>query len=126
MSHFTVIFGNNVQRCFFFGKRKLEIAACEIVCLFNAGATNIARHMTNCSVIPGRNALMAFSKRVSSQLRNTAMKISKKYKDCHKQLRASQNHFSEKEMECYISGSFELTSTSEYKDSFDSRGKKEE
>ena len=110
---------------FFYGKRKLEIAACKTVCLFNTAATSIARLMRDCRVTPGRNALMAFSKRDSSRLRNAAIKISKKYKDRLKQLRASQKHFSEKENESYISGGFGLTSTPEYKGSFDSRGRKQ-
>jgi len=49
-----------------------------------------------------------FDRRDSNRLWNAAIKVSKKYKDCYKQLGASQNHFNEKEKESYITGGFGL------------------
>ena len=109
----------------FCGKRKLEIAACKTVCLFNAGATSIAKLMKNCNIIPGRNAMTAFSKRDAHRLMNAAIKVSKKYKDRRRELRGRRKHGCHKEKESYISGAFGITSTPGYKKSFSSRGKKE-
>jgi len=47
-----------------------------------------------------------FKRRDANRLWNAATRVSKKYKDCHKQLGFSQSHFNEKEIESYISGSF--------------------
>ena len=109
----------------FCGKRKLEIAACKTVCLFNTGATSIAELMKDCSITPGRNAIKAFSKRDAHRLRNAAIKVSKKYKDRRRQLRGKQKHVCQKEKESYISGAFGLTSTPEYKENFTSRKEKQ-
>ena len=80
--------------------------------------------MIDCSITPGRNALAAFNERDASRLRNAAIKISMKYKNRRKQLRACQKHVNEKEKDSYISGGFGLTSTPEYKKNCSSKRKK--
>ena len=112
------------KNCFFCGKRKLEIAACKSVCLYNSG-TSIAKLMKDCSIIPGRTAMTAFSKRDAHRLRNVSIKVSKKYKDCRRELRGRQKHGCHNKKESYISRVFGITSTPEYKKSFSSRGKKQ-
>ena len=81
--------------------------------------------MKNCNIIPGRNAMTAFSKRDAHRLMNAAIKVLKKYKDRRRELRGRRKHGCHKEKESYISGAFGITSTPEYKKSFSSRGKKE-
>ena len=48
----SILWGQCAKTDFFVGK-KLEIAVCKTVCLFNAGTTSIAKLMKDCSIIPG-------------------------------------------------------------------------
>ena len=124
MTLFTVLFGDNVQKLFR-GKENLRLLHAKQPVYLILVQQVFAKLMKDCSVTPGKNAMKAFSKRDVSRLRNATIKISRKYKDCRRQLRSKQKHVCQKAKESCISGAFGITPTPEYKKNFSSRKKKQ-
>lgn len=63
----------------FCGARKVRIAACETIMVFNTGAASKAVTMELCQITPGVNTMQAFRQQDRSRIKSTSQKISSKY-----------------------------------------------
>ena len=97
----------------FCGKRRIVIAVCETIGIFNTGAASKAVLMKSCGVGPGSNMLKALRKEDKTRVQSAAYKISKKYRDRRQALRSKKKDKSDKLS--YSSGSFGLSAKPEIK-----------
>lgn len=87
----------------FVGVRKVRIAVCETVTVFNTGAANKAVIMDLSGVNPGQSMLKAMRQQDSRRIKSAAQKVSSKYRKQRKELRAKRKSKGE---ESYSSGAF--------------------
>ena len=60
--------------------RRVRIAACETIAAFNTGAARKAVVLDLCCVTPGAETMSALRKQDDVRIKNTAKKISEKYR----------------------------------------------
>ena len=90
------------------GRKKVTIAVCETVCVFNTGAASKAIILEECGVKqPGKNMLRALKKEDTLRLKLAAQKTSRKYRMKRRILRAQKKK--KKDKQSYKSGSFGLS-----------------
>ena len=94
----------------FVGVRKVRIAVCETIAVFNTGAANKAVIMDLCGVDPGQNMLKALREQDSRRIKSAGQKVSSKYRQQRKRLRAQRKS---KGKDSYSSGAFDLSSKPE-------------
>ena len=91
----------------FCGARKVRIAACETVTLFNTGAASKADVMELCGLTPGINTMRALRLQDCIRIKNAAKKVSLKYRDQRRKLRAQRKSKADKT--AYQPGGFSLS-----------------
>eukprot|EP00794_Sanderia_malayensis_P003819 gene3819-4350_t len=96
----------------FCGKRRITVAACQSIGKFNVGTSSLAEIMMCCNITPGHNTLRALRCQEAVRLTSAAMKVSEKYKNRRRYLRAPRLKKST-DKQVYIPGGFGLTSTPE-------------
>ena len=94
----------------FTGPRRVQIAVCETVSVFNTGSASKAKIMGLCGVSPGANMLKALRKEDEVRVKSAAQKISQKYVKQRKLLRAKKKA---KGDNSYSFGAFGLSSMPE-------------
>ena len=92
----------------FCGARRVRIAACETIAVFNTGAGSKAVTMELCHVAPGVNTMKAFRKQDQSRVKSASQKISSKYRKQRQNLRAKKK--GKRDDTAYQSGGFSLSS----------------
>ena len=92
----------------FCGARRVRIAACETIAVFNTGAGSKAVTMELCHVTPGVNTMKAFRKQDQSRVKSASQKISSKYRKQRQNLRAKKK--GKGDDTAYQSGGFSLSS----------------
>lgn len=104
----------------FCGARKVRIAVCKTIAVFNTGSASKAVLMKMCGIEPGRNTMKAL--RLQDKLRSSsaAQKVSKKYKEQRRKLRSQRKV--KGDSTAYHPGNFGLTSQREV--NMTSKGKK--
>ena len=93
----------------FCGRMRLETAVCEAVCHFNKGATGKSDLISSFGIQPGHNMLLAIKKHNEKRVKKAAVKISVKYRERRRKLRAEKKSKIDKEV-VYQAGSFGLSS----------------
>lgn len=94
----------------FVGVRRVRIAVCETVTVFNTGAANKAVIMDLSGVNPGASMLKALREQDKKRIKSAGQKVSLKYRKQRKNLRAKRKSKGE---ESYSSGAFGLDSKPE-------------
>ena len=94
----------------FVGVRRVRIAVCETVTVFNTGAANKAVIMDLCGVNPGQNMLKALRDQDKRRIKSAGQKVSLKYMKQRKILHAK---WKSKGEASYSSGAFGLDSKPE-------------
>ena len=94
----------------FCGVRKVRIAVCETVAVFNTGAANKAEVLGMCGVAAGQNMMKALRKEDQNRIRNAEKKISEKYRRQRQKLRSKKKSKGELS---YSSGAFGLSAKPE-------------
>jgi hypothetical protein len=97
----------------FCGARKVRIAACETVAVFNTGAASKAVMMTLCGITPGQNSMRALRLQDRVRIQSAAKKMTLKYKNQRRRLRALQKSKGDKN--AYQPGGFSLSSQPDIK-----------
>ncbi|XP_028405772.1 uncharacterized protein LOC114528348 [Dendronephthya gigantea] len=92
----------------FCGARRVRIAACETVAVFNTGAASKAMFMVLCGVTPGENSIRALRLQDRVRFQTAAKKVAEKYKNQRRKLCAMQKSKGDKES--YQPGGFSLSS----------------
>eukprot|EP00795_Rhopilema_esculentum_P002712 gene2712-924_t len=80
---------------------------------FNVGQSSIADIMESCNMLPGQKTLFALRKFDAKRLTDTATKVSAKYKNRRRLLRAKRLKKTD-DKRSYVSGGYGLTSTPEF------------
>ena len=92
----------------FSGKRKVKIAACLSVGNFNIGASAIADVMKALKINCGQQTSRYLRKMDNIRLKDAAIKVSNKYRNRRKQLRAIKKRRLDFKEKSYLSGAFGL------------------
>ena len=92
----------------FCGARRVRIAACETIAVFNTGAGSKAVTMELRHVTPRVNTMKAFTKQDQSRVKSASQKISSKYRKQRQNLRAKKK--GKGDDTTYHSGGFSLSS----------------
>lgn len=100
----------------FCGKRRVEIAVCETIGVFNIGAAAKADLMRSVGVTPGRNMLKGLRNQDSKRIVSSNQKVSKVYIIDKKKKRRSRKAAAENQSKSYISGAFGLSETPDFTD----------
>ena len=90
----------------FCGARRVRIAACETVTLFNTGAASKAAVMELCGLTPGINTTRALRLHDCIRIKNAAKKVSLTYRDQRRKLCAQRKSKADKT--AYQPGGFSL------------------
>ena len=93
------------------GKRRVVIAVCETVGVFNTGAASRAAIMESCGISPGRNMLKALRKEDQDRIASAAHKVSSKYRKRRQIIRSKRKSKADKL--AYQSGAFGTSSKPE-------------
>ena len=104
----------------FSGARKVCIAACDAIAVFNTGAASKAVTMQLCGVNPGVNTMRALRQQDQSRIKSSSQKKNVKYADRRRKLRAQKK--SKGDVASYQPGGFGLSSQPEK--GLQSKGKK--
>ena len=96
----------------FCGRRRVEIGVCNAVCYFNQGAITRCSFLSTSGIAPGINMTVAALKKDDKRIRNAETKISKKYREKRRKLRAKRKS-QQKENTMYYPGGFGLSSKPE-------------
>ena len=91
----------------FCGARRVRIAACETVTLFNTGTGSKAVVMELCGLAPGLNTMRALRLQDSKRIKNAAKKVGLKYREQRRKLRAQRKSKADKT--AYQPGGFSLS-----------------
>ena len=94
-------------------KRRVTIAVCGTIGIFNTGAASKAVLMKSCGVQPGINVMKAFRKEDLKRVHSAAHKVSEKYRQRRQALRAKRKGKADKIS--YGSGAFGLSCKPELK-----------
>ena len=92
----------------FCGARRVRIAACETIAVFNTGAGSKAFTMKLCHVAPGVNTMKALREQDQSTIKSASQKISSKYPKQRRNLRAKKK--TKGDDTAYQAGGFSLSS----------------
>ena len=92
----------------FCGARRVRIAVCETVAVYNTGAASKAMVMTMCGITPGENSMRALRKQDRVRALTAAKQVTLKYKDQRRKLRAMRKSKGDKNS--YLPGGFSLSS----------------
>ena len=95
------------------GKRRVVIAVCETVGVFNTGAASKATLMQSCGVAPGKNMLQALRKEDHERIVFAAHKVSTRYRKQRQELRSKKKSKADKLS--YQAGTFGISSKPESK-----------
>ena len=95
------------------GKRRVVIAVCETVGVFNTGAASKATLMQSCGVTPGRNMLKALRKVDHERIVFAGHKVSTRYRKQRQELRSKKKSKADKLS--YQAGAFGISSKPESK-----------
>jgi hypothetical protein len=87
------------------------IAVCETVGIFNTGAASKAVLMKSCGISPGSSMLEAFRKEDKKRIQGAAYKVTLKYREKRRALRAQKKDKTDKQS--YSSGAFGLSTKPE-------------
>ena len=93
------------------GKRRVVIAVCETVGVFNTGAANKAKLMKSCGISPGLNMLKALRKEDKERIVFAAHKVSSKYRKQRQEIRSKRKSKADKLS--YQAGAFGTSSKPE-------------
>ncbi|XP_068700909.1 uncharacterized protein [Montipora foliosa] len=93
------------------GKRRVVIAVCETVGVFNTGASSKAVLMKSCGISPGRNMLKALRREDQDRIASAAHKISSKYRKRRQIIRSNRKSRADKL--AYQAGAFGTSSKPE-------------
>ena len=93
------------------GKRRVVIAVCETVGVFNTGAANKANLMKSCGISPGRNMLKALRNEDKERILSAAHKVSSKYWKRRQEIRSKRKTKADKLS--YQAGAFGTSSKPE-------------
>ena len=92
-----------------FGRaRRVRIAVCETVAVYNTEAASKAMVMTMCGITPGENSIRALRKQDRVRALTAAKKVTLKYKDQRRKLHAMRKSKGDKNS--YLPGGFSLSS----------------
>jgi len=105
---------SRVPKSAFCGKRRIEIAVCETVCVANTGAASKGLLMEKLGISPGYNMLKGLRIEDSRRLQGAARKVSQEYRAKRKQLRLSRNVSKKIKQLAYKAGSFGLSCRPEH------------
>ena len=96
----------------FCGRRRVNIAACEAICVFNTGAATKGMMMERLGIPAGQNMIKALRNEDKVRVKNAARKTSIKYRNRRKQLKfmKKKNKASKEQELAYKAGSFGLGS----------------
>ena len=78
------------------GKRRVIIAVCETVGVFNTGAASKANLMKSCGISPGLNMLKALRKEDKERIMSAAHKVSSKYRKRRQEIRSKRKSKADK------------------------------
>ena len=92
----------------FCGARRVRIAACETIAVFNTGAASKAVVMNLCGVTPGVQTMRALRKQDRVRRQTAAKKVSLKYREKRQKLRSLRKSKGDKS--AYQPGAFGLSS----------------
>ena len=92
----------------FCGAKRVCIAVCETVAVFNTGAASKAVTMVMCGVSPGANTMRALRLQDKTRIKSTTQKITSKYRKQQQNLRAKRK--SKGDEASYQPGGFSLSS----------------
>ena len=92
----------------FCGARKVTIAVCETIALFNTGAASKAMVMDIFGITPGTNTMKALRLQDQSRIKAASKKVSEKYQKQRQKLRAQKKSKGDKT--AYQAGGFSLSS----------------
>ena len=95
----------------FCGKRRVVIAVCETVGVFNTGAANKANLMNSCGISHGRNMLKALRKEDKERIVFASHKVSSKYRKRRQEIRSKRKSKADKLS--YQAGAFGTSSKPE-------------
>lgn len=91
----------------FCGARRVRIAVCETVAIFNTGAASKAVIMNMCGITPGTHTMRALRKQDETRVKTAAKKVSIKYREKRQKLRAQRKSKGDKM--AYQPGGFGLS-----------------
>jgi hypothetical protein len=91
----------------FCGARRVRIAVCETVAVFNTGAASKAVIMNLCGDTPGVHTMRALRKQDDTRLKTAAKKVSMTYREKRQKLRAQRKSKGDKM--AYQPGGFGLS-----------------
>ena len=106
---------NRCPKTRFCGQRRVQIAVCEAVCVFNCGAGAVFDLLSSVSMKPSTNAVKALHNENKRRLFEAARKISLKARLIRRKKRAekkSKGH--ENKSITYLAGSFGIKSTPDF------------
>ena len=92
----------------FCGARRVRIAVCETIGLFNTGAGSLAEVMGMCGITPGANTMKALRQQDKKRINSAAKKVSAKYRDQRRKQRAQRK--AKADQNAYQAGAFSLSS----------------
>ncbi|XP_068708152.1 uncharacterized protein [Montipora foliosa] len=95
----------------YWGKRRVVIAVCETVGVFNTGASSKAVLMKSCKISLGRNMLKALGREELDRIASEAHKISSKYRKRRQIVRS--NRISRADKLAFQAGAFGISSKPE-------------
>ena len=106
------------------GKRRVIIAVCETVGVFNTGAASKANLMKSCGISPGLNMLKALRKEDKERIMSAAHKVSSKYRKRRQEIRSKRKSKADKLS--YQAGAFGTSSKPEADGKGKGKGKKKQ
>ena len=106
----------------FCGAKRVCIAVCETVAVFNTGAASKAVTMVMCGVSPGANTMRALRLQDKTRIKSTTQKITSKYRKQRQNLRAKRK--SKGDEASYQPGGFSLSSHPDKSEPKKRKGKK--
>ena len=92
----------------FCGARRVRIAVCETIGVFNTGAGSVAEVMDMCGITPGANTMKALREQDNQRIKAAAKKVSAKYRERRRQPRAQRK--AKADQNAYQAGAFSLSS----------------
>ena len=90
----------------FCGARRVRIAVCETIAMFNTGAASKAVIMDLCGVTPGAHTMKALRKQDDTRLKTAARQVSAKYRERRQKLRSQRKTKGDKN--AYQPGGFDV------------------
>ena len=72
----------------FYGARRVRVAVCETIAVFNTGAATNTVIMNLCGITPGVHTMKALSKQDDTRQKTAFKKVSMKYREERRKLRA--------------------------------------